>query len=95
MEEFVLAIALGGVGGIIGFAPFLVARSRIKARLKSDGTGSIVMGLAAVFISFFIMILEIVLCRLLVQEYFLPFCFSAIVVFLLAVGVYVATLMRR
>ncbi len=94
METFT-AIALGIAGGLIGIVPFFVARSKIKKRLKTDGVGSIIAGMAATMISFFIMIAEIVICNIFFKEHLLSFAISAIVVFLLAMGVYTATLMRR
>ena len=90
-----LAIGLGIAGGILGVIPFIVARSRIKARLKKDGVGSIVTGMAAVCISTLIMVIEIVLFHFIVGDYLLPFAISAIAVFLLAMGAYTATLMKR
>ena len=93
--DFFIAIALGIVGGIVGIVPFLVARSRIKAKLKKDGTGSIIIGMAAIIISFVIMIVEILVFSLFDPENLLPFAISAIIVFLLAIGAYTATLMRR
>ncbi len=57
--------------------------------------GSIITGMAATMISFLVMIVEIVCCNILFKEYLLSFAISAIVIFLLAMGVYTATLMRR
>lgn len=93
--DVALAIVLGCVGGMLGFAPFLVARSRIKARLKTDGMGSIIAGMAAVMASFFVLLVEIVLCRLIDGDYLLPFAVSAIGFFLLAMTLYTVTLMRK
>lgn len=75
--------------------PFVVARTRIKARLKKDGVGSIITGMAATLISFVIMAVEIVLSAIFAKDYLLPFAVSAIVVFLIAMGAYTATLMRK
>ena len=93
--DFFIAIAVGVVGGVIGVVPFLVARSRMKARMKKDGVGGVIIGIAATFISFIVMIIEIVLCYLLAKDYLLPFAVSAIAVFLLAMIVYTATLMKK
>lgn len=93
--EIAIAIALGVVGGFIGIIPFFVARSRMKARMKKDGMGGIAIGMAATVISFVVMVVEFVLCYLLAASYLLPFAISAIVVFLLGMGAYTATLMRR
>ena len=90
-----LALALGVVGGIVGVIPFLVARGRIKAKLKEDGIGSIIVGMIAIMISFVIMVVEIILFNFIAPEHLLPFAITTIVVFVLAVGIYTATMMRR
>ena len=90
-----IAILLGLVAGLIGAVPFVVARARIKKRLRTDGTGSILTGMVAAFVSFLVMALEIFLCFFIARDYLLPFTISAIVVFLLAMGAYTATLMRK
>jgi len=93
--DIIIAIVVGVAGGVIGVIPFLVARSRMKARMKKDGVGGVMIGIAATFISFIVMIIEIVLCYLLAKDYLLPFAVSAIAVFLLAMIVYTATLMKK
>ena len=93
--EIFIAIGIGIGGGLIGFIPFLVARSRVKANLKKDGMGSILTGMIAVFASFIIMAGELFLAFLFAREHLLPFAMSAIAIFLLAISVYTATLMRR
>lgn len=93
--ETVTAVCIGILGGVVGAAPFLVSRRRMKARMKTDGMGGIATGMAATLISFLIMIAEIIICMLLAREYLLPFSISAITVFLLAMLVYTATLFRR
>lgn len=93
--NFFLAIALGILGGCIGVIPFFVARSRIKARLKADGMGSIVTGMAATMISIVVMAAGILICYFFAREFLLLYSISAIVVFVIAMGAYTATLMRR
>jgi len=93
--EIAIAIAVGIVGGLIGAIPFFVARSRVKKRDEKDPLGGIVTGLLATVISFLIMAVEIVLCYVIIRDYLLPFAISAIAVFLLALIVYTATLMRK
>jgi hypothetical protein len=91
----VIAIAVGVVGGLIGAVPFVVARARIKERLKKDGAASIATAMVATLISFLIMAIELTFCFLFAREYLLPFAISAIVVFMLAMGVYTVKLMRQ
>ena len=93
--KILAAILIGIIGGLVGAVPFVVARSRVKARLQKDGVGSIIIGLGATLISFFVLLAEILLCFLVVKDYLLPFAMSAIVVFILAMGVYTVTLMRK
>lgn len=89
------ALGIGVLAGIVGVVPFFVARRRIKARMKKDGVGSIITGMVAVLISFAIMVVEILIFNLFAADYLLPFAICAIVVFLLAIGAFTATLMRR
>lgn len=93
--EIIGAVLVGIAGGIVGIVPFLVARSRIKARMKKDGIGGIAIGMVATFVSFVIMATEIVLCALLAPAYLLPYSISILVIFILAMGAYTAILMRR
>lgn len=93
--DFLPAVLIGIVCGALGFTPFLVARRQMKARLKSDGLGSIAVGMVAVFVSFVVMAVEIVLCAVCARAYILPFSISVIVVFLLAMIVYTTLLMRK
>ncbi len=93
--EIILAILTGIAGGIVGVIPFMIARARIKAKMKKDGIGGIAIGMVAAFISFILLAAEIVLCHLLAAEYLLPYSISSIVIFLLAMGAYTAILMRR
>ena len=93
--DIFIAVVIGVVAGFVGVIPFLVARSRMKARMKKDGTGGIVIGLAANLVSFLVMAVCIVLCFLFAKDYLLPFAASAIAVFLFAMGTYTATLMRK
>ncbi|MDR1358992.1 MAG: hypothetical protein LBJ48_06555 [Coriobacteriales bacterium] len=93
--DIVPAVLIGIIGGIVGVVPFFVARSHMKARLKKDGISSIALGMVATIVSFALMVIEIVLCFILANNYLLPFALSAILVFVLAIGVYTVTLMRR
>ncbi|MDR1088039.1 MAG: hypothetical protein LBL23_01995 [Coriobacteriales bacterium] len=93
--DIVPAILIGIIGGIVGVVPFFVARSSMKKRLKKDGIGSIALGMVATIVSFALMVIEIVLCFILANSYLLPFALSAILVFVLAIGIYTVTLMRR
>ena len=94
MDTFI-AIAAGIVGGLIGAIPFVVARRRLKARMKKDALGGIIMGVGATVVSFVILVVAIALCNLIFKDYLLPFAISAVAVFLLAMIVYTATLMRK
>jgi len=88
-------IIVGVIGGLVGVIPFLVARRRMKARMKKDALGGVITGVAATAISFLLMAAQIVFCYLVFRDYLLPFAISAIAVFILAMGVYTATLMRK
>jgi len=90
-----IAILVGIADGLLGAIPFFVVRSRIKARMKNDGTGGIVIGIAATMVSFLIIAAGIVLCYLITRDSLLPFAISAITVFFLALIVYTATLVRK
>ena len=95
MTNILIAIGIGIVGGFIGFIPFLVARSRMRASMKKGGGSSIIAGLVAMLVSFVILAIQILICRLLAVDYFVPFSITVIVIFLVAMGIYVAMLMRR
>jgi len=91
----VIAALIGILGGSIGCIPFFVVHRRMKKRPKKDVMGGIITGLLATIISFLIMTVEIVLCFFINSDYLLPFAISAIAVFILAMIVFTATLMRK
>jgi uncharacterized membrane protein YbhN (UPF0104 family) len=93
--DIALAIILGVAGGALGALPFLVARRRMKAKMKTDGVGGITNGLVATLVSFALMVLLLAICYLIAKDYLLPFAISTIVVFIFAMVLYTATLMRR
>ncbi|MCL2529330.1 MAG: hypothetical protein FWE41_03245 [Coriobacteriia bacterium] len=91
----VIAVIAGLAGGLIGCIPFVVVHRRMKKGVKKDALGAIIPGLLATMISFLIMTVEIVICFFINSDYLLPFAISAIAVFLLAMIVFTATLMRK
>jgi thiamine transporter ThiT len=93
--EFTLAIIAGIIAGFIGMLPFLVAHARIKEKMRTDGMAGIATGMIATLISFVILIALLVTCRLLAADYLLPFSLVAIAVFISAMVVYTARLVRR
>jgi len=92
---FFLAIASGILGGAIGVVPFLVARLQTRNAKGNDGAGGIARGMAATLVSFLALFALIALCRLVAEDYFLPFSLSVIGSFLLSMVVFVTMLMRR
>ncbi|MDR2671843.1 MAG: hypothetical protein LBC35_00805 [Coriobacteriales bacterium] len=93
--DIAIAVIVGILGGALGIVPFVVARARIRAKMRKDGTAGIITGMAATLISFVVMAAEIVVCRLLAASYLLPFSISAVAFFIIAMMVYTATLVRR
>lgn len=91
----IIAVIAGVIGGLLGAVPFYAARKKAKAKLKTDGVGGIMIGLVATVVSFLIMVVELVICSLVARDYLLPFAISVIVVFILAMAVYTAILMRK
>jgi len=90
-----IAALIGVAGGCLGAVPFFVVRPRMKKRMKTDGVGGIITGVFATMISFLIMAAQIVACFFINSDYLLPFAISAIAVFLLAMILFTATLMRK
>lgn len=89
-----LAIVCGIVGSLVGFAPYLVVRSRMKAQLAENDAGGFVAGLAATLVSFVLMFVLILLCSYFFKPFLLPFALSVIAVFLVAMVVFTVTLKR-
>lgn len=90
-----LTILLGVVSGLVGIVPFIIARRRIKSKFKSEGKGSFVAAFTAIIVSFILMLLEIVIWHFLVKEATSLFAIVLVVTFLLGMGAFTATLMRR
>ena len=88
-------ILLGIAGGLIGIVPFIIVRRRIKSRLKNEGNGSFVAAFAAIIASFILMLLVIIIWSLFFKETTPLFAIVVVITFLLGIGVYTATLLRR
>ena len=83
-----LAIVCGCVIGILSCAPFAFARKKARGVNPTNSTGLLSWFLAATVLSFIILALAMLVCKLVAQDVFLPFSLTSIAVFVIGVIVF-------
>ncbi len=92
----VLAIVLGAVAGMVGFAPLVFGLHRVKSMTDAGNFGHMGVLMVCLLISFVLMFAAAILCISLARELALPFVLSeAAALSITAIAFGVSRLLRK
>jgi len=96
----IAAIVAGAIGGLIGFVPLLLSRKSMPKSSHAAIDGAVGLGmvskwLAMVVLSFAVMLIEIIFCRIFAKDYLIFFGVACILAFIVVTLFYVISLARQ
>ncbi len=87
-----IAAACGGLCGIIGFLPLLFATKKVNLSMKIGSTG---FGIVCIGISFLLMVIALIVCRIAAPSAVFSFGIGELALFLLVTLVYALWYAKR
>lgn len=84
-----LAIVIGAFAGLIGFIPLFVALRLSRRSTSTQALNAALYGLAGVFVSLVVLIVELIVCAQVARPLVLPFGIAEMLALIVSTAVYV------
>ena len=84
-----LAIVIGAVAGLIGFIPLFVALRLSRRSASATALNAALYGLAGVFVSLIVLVVELIVCAQVARSLVLPFGIAEMLALIVSTALYV------
>ncbi len=84
-----LAIVIGAVAGLIGFIPLFVALRLSRRSASAAALNAALYGLAGVFVSLIVLVVELIVCAQVARSLVLPFGIAEMLALIVSTALYV------